>query len=435
MKPPSTHPGSFLNLLRTPRLVETPPLPQCEFCIIVPVRNEADGIETTLEALAHQTDLKGKSFDFRRYEVIVFANNCTDNSAAIVTQFARKNPNIVLHIVEKNLSPEESYIGRVRQMLMDEAYRRLMRLGRLRGVIASTDGDTQVDRTWVAATLAEIRNGADAVGGRIVTEKVDRHRLDPYTRACYLRAVGYNFLISQLEAYLDPDPFDPLPRHYQHMGASFAVTAQIYGRSGGLPAVQSSEDIALYQRLMRVGARFRHSLDVRVTTSARQVGRTDMGMANQLQKWADMGQQKQAFLVESAGAIETRLRARRALRTLHDRIKTDRVFRIHEIVSSAQTLGISTDWLIKKLMRSQSFVMLFEEIEQRQQEEGIWQERWQPVPIENAIAELRFQVATLRSMPQTSSKTLPRKLALSSKSARRDRADISRRVEPQETAV
>ncbi|MGB6168197.1 MAG: glycosyltransferase family A protein, partial [Geitlerinemataceae cyanobacterium] len=284
-------------------------MPQCEFCIIVPVRNEADGIETTLEALAHQTDLKGKSFDFRRYEVIVFANNCTDNSAAIVTQFARKNPNIVLHIVEKNLSPEESYIGRVRQMLMDEAYRRLMRLGRLRGVIASTDGDTQVDRTWVAATLAEIRNGADAVGGRIVTEKVDRHRLDPYTRACYLRAVGYNFLISQLEAYLDPDPFDPLPRHYQHMGASFAVTAQIYGRSGGLPAVQSSEDIALYQRLMRVGARFRHSLEVRVTTSARQVGRTDMGMANQLQKWADMGQQKQAFLVESAGAIETRLRA------------------------------------------------------------------------------------------------------------------------------
>ncbi|MGB6167148.1 MAG: hypothetical protein WBF52_06135, partial [Geitlerinemataceae cyanobacterium] len=165
------------------------------------------------------------------------------------------------------------------------------------------------------------------------------------------------------------------------------------------------------------------------------IGRTDIGMANQLQKWADMGQQKQAFLVESAGAIETRLRARRALRTLHDRIKTDRVFRIHEIVSSAQTLGISTDWLIKKLMRSQSFVMLFEEIEQRQQEEGIWQERWQPVPIENAIAELRFQVATLRSMPQTSSKTLPRKLALSSKSARRDRADISRRVEPQETAV
>jgi Glycosyl transferase family 2 len=435
LKAPSTHSGSFLNLLRTPPLVETPPLPQCEFCIIVPVRNEADGIENTLEALANQTDLQGRSFDRKRYEVIVFANNCTDDSAAIAHKFARNNLDFALHIVEKTLPPEESYIGRVRQILMDEAYRRLMGLGRLRGVIASTDGDTQVDRTWVAATLAEIRNGADAVGGRIVTEKVDRHRLDPYARACYLRAVGYNFLICELEAYLDPDPFDTLPRHYQHMGASLAVTAQMYGRSGGLPAVQTPEDMAFYQRLKRVGALFRHSLHVRVTTSARQIGRTDIGMANQLQKWADMGQQKQAFLVESAQAMETRLRARRTLRSLHQRIVTESVFPIHEIVSLANTLGISKDWLIKKLLRSKSFVTLLEEIEQHQQEAGIWQERWQPVAIEDAIAELRSRLAQLRSMPQISNAMPPRRLASFSKSARRDPADISRRVEPQETAV
>lgn len=435
LKDPSTPPGSFLNLLRTPHLIKTPPLPKCEVCIIVPVRDEADSLEQTLEALAEQTQLDGKPFDRRRYEVIVFANNCTDNSAQVARRFARINSDFALHIVEKNLPPEEAYIGRVRQILMDEAYRRLTSLGRLRGVIISTDGDTLVDCTWVAATLAEIDSGADAVGGRIVTEKSDRQGLDPYARSCYLRAVGYNFLRSELEAYLDPDPFDTLPRHYQHMGASFAVTAQMYGLSGGMPAVRTPEDMAFYQRLQRVGARFRHSLQVRVTTSARQIGRTDIGMANQLQKWADMGQQRQAFLVEPAGAIETRLRGRRALRSLHHKIATDRVFPIHEIIYSAQTLGISTDWLIKKLMRSQSFVTLFEEVEEQQLKEGTWQDRWQLVPIEKAIFELRSRVAQLRSMPPTSQKTPPRRLVPSSKSARKDRADISRHVEPQETAV
>lgn len=42
---------------------------------------------------------------------------------------------IALHIVEKTLPATQAYIGRVRQILMDEAYRRLMVLGRTQGVI------------------------------------------------------------------------------------------------------------------------------------------------------------------------------------------------------------------------------------------------------------------------------------------------------------
>lgn len=99
-----------------------------------------------------------------------------------------------MHVVELTLPPTEAYIGRVRQILMDEAYYRLAYLGRRQGIIASTDGDWQVTPTWIAANAAEITAGADAVGGRIYTIKSDRNTLNPYAKACYLGEVGYRSL-------------------------------------------------------------------------------------------------------------------------------------------------------------------------------------------------------------------------------------------------
>jgi hypothetical protein len=120
---------------------------------------------------------------------------------------------------------------------MDTAYRRLMSLGKPQGIIASTDGDTQVAPTWIAATRYEIAGGADAVGGGIITDRISRHALSPQAKTCFLQEVGYRSLVAELEFYLDPDPYDPLPRHYQHYGASLAVTAQMYARAGGIPPV------------------------------------------------------------------------------------------------------------------------------------------------------------------------------------------------------
>ncbi len=152
-------------------LVSEPPLTQCEVCVIVPVRNEAETLAATLKALTYQIDLEGKKLDWQRYEVILLANNCSDNSAEVARYFARLHPELVLHVVELTLPPAEAYIGRVRQILMDEAYRRLVYNGREQGIIASTDGDSQVTPMWIAANIAEIAAGADAVGGRIYTTK------------------------------------------------------------------------------------------------------------------------------------------------------------------------------------------------------------------------------------------------------------------------
>lgn len=46
---------------------------------------------------------------------------------------------------------------------MDEAHRRLDFLGTKKGVIISTDGDSEVAPTWIAANLYEVAAGADVV--------------------------------------------------------------------------------------------------------------------------------------------------------------------------------------------------------------------------------------------------------------------------------
>jgi glycosyltransferase involved in cell wall biosynthesis len=386
-----------LQVIPLQPLVQTPPLPQCEVCVVVPVRDEADRLEDTLTALIHQIDLKGRPVDPVRYEVILLANNCSDDSAIIARRFAAQHPDFVLHVVERSLPASKANIGWVRKRLMDEAYHRMMTLGRYKGVIASTDGDTQVAPNWIATTLHEIACGADAVGGRIITNQCDRAALDPYARACHLREVGYRFLVAELEAHLDPDSFDRLPRHFQHYGASLAVTTEIYEQAGGLPVVKTSEDVAFYRALHRVNARFRHSPLVRVTTSARQIGRAQSGLADQLSAWAEMGRQQQAFLVEPAGAIATRFHAQHEIRVLWQRCSNGYKPTTQEIALPATRLGINGDWLMQELSQHASLSALFEAIEQRQEQEGIWQKRWSLVRIEQAIYDLRLLLVPLRS--------------------------------------
>lgn len=378
--------------IETLPMVETPPLQQCKVCVIVPVRNEAEILESTLQALANQVDLNGRRIDPNCYEVIVFANNCTDESVAIAHRFARRHSTFVQHVVERTLSAKEAYIGRVRQLLMNEAYCRLTKIGNPRGIIASTDGDTQVSPTWVAATMHEIENGADAVGGRIVTHERDRAQLDAYARACFLREVGYRYLIAELESYLDPEPHDPFPRHFQHYGASLAVTAEMYAKSGGLPPVRTPEDVAFYRALLRTDARFRHSPLVRVTTSARQSGRAEVGLAKQLQAWKKMGQQRQPFLVEPAAAVMTRLRARRCLRLLWQRIQRGHSMLLdeanEELECLADLLEVTLHWLIQEAHQAKNFGQLFDRLEQQLNSQ--LRQRWTLVPIEFANEELRL---------------------------------------------
>jgi Glycosyl transferase family 2 len=385
-------------------LVKTCPLPQCEVCVIVPVRNEAKLLEACLNSLASQVDLKGQSLDPKRYEVILLANNCNDESAAIAYRFSQEHPDFKLHVVERTLPPAEAYIGRVRQILMDEAYARLARLGLAGlgskcGIVASTDGDTQVSSTWIAATQLEISRGADAVGGRIIADEASCEALDPFVKMRYIRGDYYHQLIVELESYLDLNPHDRWPRHAQHYGASLAVTAQMYQKAGGMPATRTPEDVAFYRALLKAGARFRHSPLVQVSTSARQTIRIEQGFAAQLNKWEALGKQ-QAFLVESADAIETRFKMRLHLRHLWRQILEGYQHSTKDVSACASTLGVGAQWLWTELSQPQSFDLLFEGVEAYQQQNDVWQKRWPLVHLEQAIADLSVRLQVLRTQRQ-----------------------------------
>jgi hypothetical protein len=384
-----------LNNTNLNPLVKQPPLSSCEVCVIIPVRNEAENLETTLLALKDQIDLESKPLEKNRYEIIVLANNCSDNSAQIALNFARNQPDLALHVVEITLEPDRAHIGWARKIVMDEAYRRLKSIGRDFGVIASTDGDTKVSPTWIAATLAEIQSGADAVGGRIITDPQEKSALDRVTRLYFLRSVCYDYLISQLETYLDPDASEGKPRHYQHFGASFAVTAQIYGKVGGLPPLPSSEDVALYNALMRIDARFRHSLTVRVTTSARVLGRAKAGLADRLAELTMMGAKQRSQFVESASVIEARLHLRRQLRHLWQRKQQGKAISAEGLIIAPQLLGISSDLLLEIVIRSSTFGLVMERIGNYQQNNHKLDFHGQAVTIQTAIRDLRAMISKI----------------------------------------
>ncbi len=292
-----------------------PPHASLRISVIIPAKDEVLNLPATLAALAAQTTLVGHPLPPDSYEVIVLANNCLDDTAAVVRQQARQFPQLALHVAELCLPGEHAHVGRARRLLMDEACARLECVGQPAGLIASTDADTRVAPTWLAATQAEIAAGADAVGGRILTEaeELDQAGLSALQRL-QSRDAAYRQLCARLEDLLDPVAADPWPRHHQHFGASLAVTGHAYRRVGGLPEVRFLEDEALCQQLHRHDLRLRHSPTVQVITSARRDGRVEVGLSWQLREWLRLSQQQREPHVENPVQLARRWQLRRQLR-------------------------------------------------------------------------------------------------------------------------
>ncbi len=351
-------------------------------CVIVPAKNEELTITETLEALRIQYDKNNKRLDNRNYEVLLLANNCDDKTFETARNYSLKYPEFNLHVTKVTLVLKKANIGYVRRLLMDEAFTRLSANGLQNGIIASTDGDTMVDKFWISNIIDEIALGSDAVGGRILTNTINHD-----ARLCYLRDVTYRILLAKAASFINPEKNNPWPCHHQYFGASLAVTCAMYNNCGRLPLVPYLEDLAFFNSLVKVDAKIRCSPFVKVYTSSRMDGRVAIGFSEQLQKWADETNEKIPQTVENVEASLLKLKCKNALRRCFE--LTNRSASVNNNLKEiADNLIISHKWLCKAFMQATYFGDLWQKVEDAIAK-GDFYENYSAAHITTAINELR----------------------------------------------
>ncbi|MFC0618087.1 glycosyltransferase [Deinococcus budaensis] len=341
--------------------------------VAVPARNEAERIGRTVRALAGQVGAGGQPLD--GYEVWIVVNNSSDQTAQ---RAARAIPaGRPVRVVTHTLPPEDANVVGARRAALDLAAARLG--GNLDGLIVTTDADSVPAPDWLRHLQAAFGLGADAACGRILLCPQERARLPGPVRRVYLQDAAYRLAAERLTARLNPDPFDPWPRHHQHFGANLALTLRAYRRVGGVPDVPHLEDVALVQGLRRHDLRVRRTPHARVHTSARMSGRVPLGLSTQLAEWhADPA----AWRVPGAAEIAALARAEAALKEARQR---------------GWSAALPGRWLaapadLREALRAPTLGLALEAAHAARFRAGLWQGQHPPVPVARAMAELRGQL-------------------------------------------
>ncbi len=313
--------------------------------VAIPVHNEADYLEGCLTALARQDHPEP-------FEVVALLNNCSDDTARIAHGLAQRLP-YELHVRECWLDPATVNAGIARRMATQCA----LSLAGEDGIILTTDADSKAAPNWIAANIAAIDAGSDAVAGMAVLDDRDAAALPGRLLVDDEKEEVFGTLLDEIDWLLDPAPNDPWPRHTQHSGASIAVRARFLALVGGIPAVPLGEDRQLFTQLRRVDARIRHAREVTVTVSGRTVGRAKGGMADTIarrllepDKWLDEDMEPAAD------------RARRvSLRALARDIWMDRRASVAAL-ASALRLSVTT---VRQALKTPTFGAGWSELERR----------------------------------------------------------------------
>jgi Glycosyl transferase family 2 len=285
------------------------------FVVAIPVRDEEERLPVCLRALARQLDRSGQPIPPTAVRIVLFANNCTDQSASLARKLG-KCWALHVRVVEARLPPAAAHAGAARRAAMDVAEAWLLERGERDGAILTTDADSQVAPNWIAENLAAFEAGAEAVLGRIDLDGEGELLPEALHRRGELEDT-YERLLTELSWLLDPLEHNPWPHHATISGASLGITRTAYCRVGRLPRVPVGEDKALIALLSRQDARIRYSPTILVITSGRTNGRAPGGVADTL---AIRSREPEAFCDDALEPIHTafaRALWRGRLRRLH----------------------------------------------------------------------------------------------------------------------
>ena len=203
---------------------------------------------------------------------------------------------------------------------------------------------------------------------------------------------------------IDDLPFDSAPRHHQHFNGSFACTSAIYEKAGGIPDVKFLEDIAFFERLQRIDAKVRHSPNVKVYTSSRREGRSEVGLSFQLNLWKNLNEIGEDFLVESAESIVERFSIKRLLRGIWREYSGQKTDVIEDI---SRRMFVAPEFIQRELEKRPTFGAFYENLMIEQNRVGEWSRQFPFIALEIALKDLKIEAAKLsRENPRKSAKVL-----------------------------
>jgi glucosyl-3-phosphoglycerate synthase len=156
---------------------------------------------------------------------------------------------------------------------MDVACTRLESIGRVDGLLATTDADSVVAPDWIARQLEAIAAGAEAIGGQILLDPGETERLP----ADVVRRREAD-LVERTRLARRRGPAE----HAHFSGASLGLTPRAYRQAGGMGWLAALEDQELEDRLAAAGVEIHRLRPVQVVTSARRDGRAERGLAQDL---------------------------------------------------------------------------------------------------------------------------------------------------------
>lgn len=215
--------------------------------VCIPAHNEEQYIDACLASVlnaANHPSLHGEPV-----HVVVVLDACSDATALR----SRYWPVTSLHVNFKNVGLARAAGARY---LIDLGVRWL----------AFTDADSRVSETWL---MHQLSFNADVVCGTVEVTDWSAH-------GAFAKQAQQVFQAG----YLDQE------NHKHVHGANLGVHPEAYLRVGGFDALTCSEDQALVDKLVLVGATIVWTALPRVTTSARPISRVEGGFATALrQAW------------------------------------------------------------------------------------------------------------------------------------------------------